>query len=71
VTAIFSITIHEKDLELLKEIQGYFGGAGKISKNGERTYAFKIYKQNEIISKVLLHFSSYPLLTQKKADYLL
>ena len=63
--------IHEKDLELLKSIQAYFGGVGVITKPHRNMCAFRITSPEEISQKVLAHFDKYPLITKKYADYLL
>lgn len=69
IQAIFKIALHTKDLDLLYQIQKYFG-AGKITKHGEASsqYTVKSFKDLETI---ISHFDGYPLLGQKWADYTL
>ena len=69
IQAIFKIALHTKDLDLLYQIQKYFG-AGKITKHGEASsqYTVKSLKDLDII---LAHFDKYPLLSQKWSDYIL
>jgi len=38
VNPCFNITLHQRDLELLKDIQNYFGGIGYIRSNGNNTH---------------------------------
>lgn len=71
VEVIFKIGLHEKDLELLKSIKAYFGGAGSIVKAENDMYALRITSLKEILTYLVPHFDKYPLITQKKADYLL
>ncbi len=71
VEARFDISLHKKELELMKQIQDYFGGAGGISKHGEDSYQYTISSIKEINDRVLPHFDNYPLITQKLSDYLL
>jgi hypothetical protein len=65
----FQISLHKKDLSLLKLIQNYFNGVGIIYIDGKDTIQFHVtslvYLQNVIIP----HFDKFPLITQKKADF--
>jgi hypothetical protein len=65
----FNIGLHNKDLELLKLIQAYFG-KGSIIKLGKESSLLRI-SSIEDLKVVFDHFDAYPLLTQKKADYIL
>ena len=71
VDLVFQIGLHEKDLELLKSIQAYFGGVGVITKPHRNMCAFRVTSPEEISQKVLAHLDKYPLITKKYADYLL
>lgn len=69
VKPIFSISLHNKDLKLLEAIQRTFK-TGKIYKHGVDSVQYRVssLKNLQIITN---HFDSYPLITQKRADYLL
>ena len=69
VNLSFNIGLHNKDLELLKLIKAYFGKGG-IIKLGKQSSLFRI-SSIEDLKVVFDHFDAYPLLTQKKADYIL
>jgi hypothetical protein len=71
VEVLFQLVLHQKDLDLLKAIQAYFGGIGSIVKADKDMYAFKVTSLKEILTYIIPHFDMYPLITQKKADYLL
>ncbi len=71
IEANFTINLHTRDLELLKLIQTYFGGAGRISKERNGCRDFTIGSLDQIITKVIPHFDKYPLKTNKYSDYLL
>jgi len=59
-------------LALIKEIQSFFNGAGKIYfLNNSKVVFFRIKSVKDLAQYVLPHFDKYPLLTQKRADYLL
>ncbi|AGG16015.1 laglidadg endonuclease (mitochondrion) [Neurospora crassa OR74A] len=69
VKPIFSISLHKKDISLLEAIQRTFK-VGKIYKHGIDSIQYRVssLKNLQIITD---HFDSYPLITQKRADYLL
>ena len=71
VDNVFQIGLHKKDVELLKSIQAYFGGIGVITKAHQDMCAFRVSSPKQIKQKILPHFEKYPLVTQKRADYLL
>ena len=81
----FAISLHNCDLALLKEIQIYFGGAGSIVKHGKDSSQYVITSVKQLSTPsgssrtlkgpggtvILTHFDSYPLITQKYADFCL
>ena len=71
IEANFVINLHKRDVELLKDIQSFFGGVGRISKERNGCIDFTISSVSQIITQVIPHFDKYPLITQKRADYLL
>jgi len=66
----FVIGLHVSDLELLKEIQFFFGGVGRLTTN-DKIAVYSVRSLKEILNYILPHFDVYSLHTQKKADYLL
>lgn len=71
VNAIFSVTIHSKDLPLLKEIQMFFGpGVGNIYLESKREIArYVVSDINIILSIIIPHFNYYPLQSNKLIDF--
>lgn len=69
IQAIFKLTMHKKDNDLLCEIQDYFG-VGSITKHGLNTLQYTV-KSLKDLEKIIAHFDRYPLLSQKWADYTL
>lgn len=55
----------------MKLIQVYFGGIGRISKERNNCCDYSTSSLNQIITKIIPHFEKYPLVTNKRADYLL
>lgn len=75
VLPVFTIQLHINDLGILEKIKNFFG-AGVIikKKNKLNELYFVIYSVQslkEINSAIIPHFDKYPLLTKKKADFLL
>jgi len=71
VNISFIIGLHKRDVELLNHIQGYFGGVGIIRKEIGDFCDFKVNSINDLINVIIPHFDKYPLVTMKRADYLL
>lgn len=67
----FVINLHKRDLDLLKGIQSYFGGVGRIGKERNGCCDYTVSSLEQILAKILPHFDKYTLKTQKLADYLL
>jgi LAGLIDADG endonuclease len=67
----FTINLHRRDIELLKLIQTYFDGSGRIGTERNGCCDYTVGSLNQIITKVIPHFDKYPLNTQKYSDYLL
>jgi hypothetical protein len=70
VKATFSIQLHSLDYALLEEIKAYFG-VGGIIKKGEDAVQFSVSSLKDLTNVIIPHFDKFPLVTQKRADYLL
>lgn len=67
IRLVFSIGLHEKDKALLDQIQKLFG-VGKVSRQGAKSVQFRVLSIKEI--KIIIeHFTKYPLITKKRADF--
>lgn len=64
----FGLTLHSRELSLLKLIQGEFSGIGFIWEGGQIQYQISNIKQLDIL---IAHVDKYPLLTRKRSDFLL
>jgi hypothetical protein len=69
VKPIFSISLHNKDINLLEAIQRTFN-VGKIYKHGIDSIQYRVSSLNDL-QVITDHFDEYPLITQKQADYIL
>jgi hypothetical protein len=70
VEATFSICFHIKDIAVLKLLHNYFGGAGNITKSKESAL-YWVTSLTDLNNVIIPHFDKYPLITQKKADFIL
>lgn len=72
VQARVQIKMHERDRDLMTQIQNFFGGIGYISNpNKNTTVEFRVSTINDIVNVIIPHFDNYPLLTKKYSDYVL
>lgn len=71
VKARFSICVHKKDIMILELIKNYIGGVGIIYKHKDNSVQYQVNKLEELIDIIIPHFDKYPLITQKKGDFLL
>lgn len=63
----FSIVLHKKDEQLLRNIQSFFGGIGNL-KVKSNIVQYRIFSLEEL-DILLDHFDNYPLITKKLVDY--
>lgn len=72
VQARVQIKMHERDRDLMTQIQKFFGGIGYISNpNKNTTVEFRVSTMKDIVNVIIPHFDNYPLLTKKYSDYVL
>lgn len=67
----FKIELHNRDILLLRKIHTFFG-LGTIREYADKNKAsYSVQSARDMAKKIIPHFDKYPLLTQKRADYLL
>lgn len=71
VQPFFTIGLHSRDLVLLKLIKSYFGCGIIVSDEAKNVVSFRVSSLQDLTNIIIPHFSSYPLLTQKGADFFL
>ena len=71
VQPFFTIGLHSRDLVLLSEIKSYFGCGTIVKNETQNEVSFRVSSLQDLTVKIIPHFLNYPLLTQKKADFLL
>ena len=72
VIVYFQIYLSIKEMPLLLSLQKFFGGVGTINKDLKSNRAFYVVRKPSDLLKVIVpHFQSYPLITQKRKDFIL
>lgn len=66
----FQVTMHNKDTQLLKEIQILLKGVGHIYEYPKRNKVnFVVTRLKDLVDVIIPHFDEYPLQTAKMIDY--
>lgn len=71
VRVSFEINLHEKDENILKQIQSFFKVGGVYNRKDRKLSVFRVSNVQFLKDIIIPHFSQYPLLSQKQADFLL
>lgn len=65
----FSIGQNKRSLQVLKDINAYFGcGAIRFSK-ADQLYKYEVRLVGDLIKHIIPHFQKYPLKTSKQLDF--
>jgi hypothetical protein len=67
----FSINLHMKDLILLRELHLFFGVGSIYVQEAKNMASYRVASLRDITNVIIPHFDKYPLITQKKADFIL
>lgn len=62
--------MHKKNILILKKIQAFFG-VGIISERKNGNVVYFVQSFNDLTEIIIPHFDNNPLLSKKKADFLL
>ena len=65
----FMVAQNKRSVEVLKEIQTYFGCGGLRFVNSDQTYKYEVRKIGDLMKKVIPHFQKFPLKTSKRNDF--
>ena len=66
----FSISLNQRDLNLLKQICAYFKCGGIRYSRSDRTYKFEVRSIGDITNKIIPHFEKFPLQGAKQSDFI-
>ena len=65
----FSLSLNQRDLDLLKQIHAFFGcGAIRYSR-ADRTYKYESRSVQDLTRRIIPHFEQYPLHGGKHGDF--
>jgi len=65
------IAINKKDLVILELIKSYFKGIGNIWEQSNDSVLYNVTSLHDLTNVIIPHFDKYPLITQKKGDFIL
>ena len=73
INPAFSIELHKKDINILTMIKTFFNAGSIIERvrDGKPTAIYSVQSIKILYENIIPHFKKYPLLTQKKIDFLL
>ena len=57
----FSLSLNQKDLELLEDLQSFFGCGWIRESKGDRTFKYEARAINDLLGTILPHFERFPL----------
>lgn len=67
----FRIELHSRDILLLRKIHSFFSVGTISERKSLNKVVYSVQSYRDIINVIIPHFDNYPLITQKRADYLL
>ncbi len=65
----FSVSLSERDLDLLKRLRNFFGCGGIRYSRSDRTYKYEVRSTTDLVRKIIPHFEKYPLAGAKREDF--
>ena len=71
VRVSFEINLHEKDKEILSNIQSFFGLGAIYHRPDRKNSVYRVSNVNHIKNVIIPHFTEYPLISKKSRDFLL
>jgi hypothetical protein len=69
ITLFLEIGLNVKDKVLLERIQTTLGVGNIYYKSSDNTYRWKVSNINQLSNIIIPHLTTYPLLSQKRADF--
>ena len=65
----FQISLHSRDINLLLQLQTFFGSGIIVKKNNRNEISLRVNSVQDLTNLIIPHFLNYPLLSQKAADF--
>ncbi len=66
----FSISLNQRDLELLKLVHAYFKCGSIRYSQSDRTYKYEVRSLEDLVKRIIPHFKEYALHGSKLQDFL-
>jgi hypothetical protein len=67
VIVSFEINLHPKDINILYRIKEFFGVGNVTSR--KKLAVYRVTAINDLLTVIIPHFTSYPLISQKNSDF--
>ena len=67
----FSVSLNQRDLELLKQLHAYFDCGSIRYSRSDRTYKYESRSVADLTRRIIPHFERYPLVGSKGHDFLI
>lgn len=67
----FRIELHSRDTVLIRKIQSFFGVGIVSERENFNRVVYSVQSYHDMTNVIIPHFKKYPLITQKKADFIL
>ncbi len=71
VRASFEINLHSKDSDILYAIRSFFGVGSVYNRVNRDISIYRVTNVKDLMHIIIPHFTMYPLISQKKSDFLL
>ena len=65
---LFSVSLSERDLPLIKQLHDYFGCGAIRSSKSDRAYKYEVRSVADLVTVILPHFGQYSLKGVKRQD---
>jgi hypothetical protein len=65
----FSLSLNEKDLELFRDLQAYFGCGWIRESKSDRTFKYEARLVGDLVDPIIPHFERYPLRGSKAKSF--
>ena len=65
----FALSLNERDLALLRDLQSYFGCGSIRESRGDRTFKYESRSTSELLARIVPHFRAFPLRGNKRRSF--
>ena len=65
----FALSLNERDLRLLRDLQNYFGCGSIRESRADRTFKYESRSTSELLERIVPHFREFPLRGSKRRSF--